>query len=157
MSPPSSASPPRLTLATFLPYRLNVLATIVSEGLARVYGERFGIGIPEWRVLATVGEFGDITATAVGQHARMGKVKVSRAVTNLAEAGLILRQASTRDRREALLALTPKGSTVYAELVPLAEAYARELTAGLTREEAATLDRVIGTLLAQAGTINRWV
>ncbi len=37
--------PPALLLETFLPYRLNVAAAQVSEGLARVYSERFGLDI----------------------------------------------------------------------------------------------------------------
>lgn len=141
----------RLTLATFLPYRLSVLSASVSDGLARTYADRFGIGIPEWRVLATVGEFGSVTAKAVGLHAHMGKVKVSRAAAALETRGLISRLPNEEDLREAFLVLTLAGEGVYGEIAPLALAYVAELTAGLSLDENAQLDRLIDKLLRRAG------
>lgn len=140
-----------LTLATFLPYRLNVLAAVVSEGLARSYSARFGIGIPEWRVLATVAEFGSITAKAIGLHAHMSKVKVSRAAASLAERGLLHRSANEADLREAFLALTPAGRDLFARIEPLALAYADDLTATLSPDDLAALDRLIEALTRRSG------
>ena len=135
-----------LTLATFLPYRLNVAAARASDGLARIYGERFGIGIPEWRVLATLGEFGSLTATAIGLHAHMGKVKVSRAAATLETRALLARTPNAEDRREAFLVLTAAGRAMYEEIVPLAQDYAAQLTAELSREDVETLNRLLGRL-----------
>src|SRR5215831_17506579 len=73
---------PVLKLEDFLPHRLNVLSNLVSQALTRVYGRR-GIGIPEWRVLVTLGENGVMTGKAVGAHTHMHKTKVSRAVAQL--------------------------------------------------------------------------
>ncbi|WP_128561648.1 MarR family winged helix-turn-helix transcriptional regulator [Methylobacterium crusticola] len=143
-------SPAGLALATFLPYRLSVVTAVVSDGLARLYGARFGIGIPEWRVLATVGEFGAITAKAVGRHAEMGKVKVSRAAAALEARGYIRRRPNAEDLREAFLTLTPEGERVYAEIVPLALDYAERLTADLGPAERAALDGLIAALLRRA-------
>ena len=148
--PPGSAGPEPLTLATFLPYRLNVLAAVVSDGLARRYAERFGIGIPEWRVLATVGEFRSMTAKAIGLHAHMGKVKVSRAAAALEARGLIRRRPNADDLREAFLVLTPEGDRLYAEIAPLALSYVADLKRGLSGDEEALLDRLIDTLLRRA-------
>lgn len=143
----------RLRLAEFLPYRLSVAASVVSEGLAQAYGERFGIGVPEWRVLATLGEFKTMTAKAIGLHAHMSKVKVSRAVTALEEKGFIERTANTQDMREAFLKLTRKGQATYAAIVPLALDYEAALRDRLTEEEAALLGRVMDKL---AGSPDRW-
>ena len=142
-----------LTLAAFLPYRLSVLAAAVSEGLARLYEARFGIGIPEWRVLATVGEFGSITATAVGAHARMSKVKVSRAAAALAARGLIARRGNPQDRRAAFLVLTAAGAAMYAEIAPLALDYARALADALAPGEAARLDGLVDALTRRADAL----
>ena len=139
-----------LTLATFLPYRLSVVSAVVSQGLARIYGERFGIGIPEWRVLATVGEFRSITAKAIGAHAQMGKVKVSRAAVALEARGLIGREPNADDRREAFLALTREGEAIYREIAPLALAYERDVLAGLSEADEAVLNGLLDRLLARA-------
>src|SRR5215475_11617176 len=82
--PDASASDPAplLKLEEFLPHRLNVLSSLVSQALTRVYG-RHGIGIPESRVLVTLGQNGVMTGKAVGSQTHMHKTKVSRAVAQL--------------------------------------------------------------------------
>ena len=148
-SPPSVSSH-ALTLATFLPYRLSVASTVVSEGLARIYEERFDIGIPEWRVLSTVGEFASITAKAIGLHAHMSKVKVSRAAASLEARGLIRRTPNPEDMREAFLVHTPAGRAMYDEIAPLALGYVARLTDGFSADDLAALDGLIERLLAGA-------
>ncbi len=152
---PRSSPDPVLTLATFLPYRLNVVAASVSEGLARIYSDRFGLGIPDWRVLATVAEFGSITAKAIGAHAHMGKVRVSRAAAALEARGLIRRDRNAADMREAFLVLTPQGEAVYAEIVPLALDYVARLTADLGHADIVAIDLAITTLTRAADRMDR--
>ena len=84
-----------------MPYRLNVLATIVSQGFARLYSERFGISIPEWRVIAMLGQHRALTSKGIGERTHMHKTMVSRAVTDLERHGLLsrLRIATTSGRR----------------------------------------------------------
>ena len=139
-----------LTLSTFLPYQLSVVAAAASHGLARIYSEQFGITIPEWRVVATVGEFRSISAKAIGLHAYMDKVKVSRAAASLEARGLIRRLPNPDDRREAFLALTPSGQAVYERIAPLALDYVDRLTSALSSEEETALDGLIRKLLRTA-------
>jgi DNA-binding MarR family transcriptional regulator len=134
--------PPLLKLETFLPYRLNVLAAVVSDGLARVYASRFGIDIPGWRVLATLGQFGEATGTLIGQHSHMHKSKVSRAVSDLAARGLVEGMRSKQDGRAMVISLTEEGRRMYRDIVPLALAYEETLLASLSADERAVLDRV---------------
>src|SRR4249920_2674610 len=75
-------------LEEFLPYRLSVAANRVSRLFARRYSEAFGLTIPEWRVLATIGRFGSLSPSAVGEWTAMDKVKVSRAAASLVARGL---------------------------------------------------------------------
>ena len=81
-----------LKLEKFLPYQLNVVATLVSLALSRVYARRYGIGVPEWRVLVTLGQFGVMTGKAIGDHTHMHKTKVSRAVALMEKRKLLLRR-----------------------------------------------------------------
>lgn len=153
--PVRPADPGKLVLSAFLPYRLNVVAAVVSEGLARIYSERFGIGVPEWRVLATVGEFQSITAKAIGLHAHMGKVKVSRAAASLEQRGLLRRMPNPDDMREAFLVLSAQGAKLHEEIVPLALEYESQLRAALTPAEMTALEEILAKLQARAEKLNR--
>lgn len=116
-----------LELETFLPYRLNRLADAVSRDFSRIYRDRHGMTRPEWRLLATLGQYGTMTATQIGQHSAMHKTKVSRAVSALEKRGWLKREAHAGDRRLEHLTLTKAGEKVYADIVPLALEFARQL------------------------------
>ena len=118
-----------LKLESFLPYRLNVVASLVSQALSRIYASRYGIGVPEWRVVVTLGQYGLMTGKAIGAHSHMHKTKVSRAVALLEKRKLVTRRANRADLREAFLALTPAGRAMYDDLAPIA----CEITYGLER------------------------
>jgi len=122
----------RLNLEEFVPFRLNRLAAAVSEHLAEIYRTRFGLEIPEWRVLVTVGARRDCTAQQIAASTRMHKTRVSRAVAGLRRRGLLARASSAHDGRELHLALTAAGRRVYAVLVPLALSRERALLGVLT-------------------------
>jgi DNA-binding MarR family transcriptional regulator len=108
----------RLILELFLPYRLNRLGAEVSEQLKGIYRRKYGLTIPEWRVLATLGQFGELTATVIGQHAAMHKTKVSRAVSALEKRRWLARVSHHNDRRVEVLALTSAGLRTYNSIVP---------------------------------------
>ena len=109
-----------LALEEFLPYRLVVLAEEVSRSFSQIYAAEFGIGVPEWRVVALIGQCHQVTAKVVGERSTMHKTKVSRAVANLEKCGLVTRAPNPDDMRENFLTLTPKGQKMYADLVPKA-------------------------------------
>ena len=68
---PSAGEDAPLKLEKFLPYQLNVVASLTSQALSRVYSRRYGIGVPEWRVLVTLGQYGVMTGKAIGAHTHM--------------------------------------------------------------------------------------
>jgi DNA-binding MarR family transcriptional regulator len=144
------ADEPLISLERFLPYRLNVLAASVSNALAQIYADRFGLTIPGWRVIATLGQFGVRTGRDVAAHAVMHKSTVSRAVSVLVERGLVRREPSPQDGREDLLALSEEGRAVYEALAPEALAFERELLAPLSDAERETLFALIARLDRQA-------
>lgn len=137
-----------LILENFLPYRLSVMTNRVSGALSRHYAKRFGIGIPEWRVIANLGRHPDITANEVVERSAMDKVTVSRAVAALEQKGLVERRRDSGDKRKSRLRLTAKGGAVYAEIVPLALGFERDLLNLLSEAERAALNRVIEKLTA---------
>ena len=140
-----------IKLEEFLPYRLSVLANQVSQGIARTYSERFGLSIPEWRVIAILGRFDHIPASAVAERSAMDKVAVSRAVRQLLDLGLIRRRDGREDRRAKPLTLTAAGRRVYEAIAPAALDFEARLLAALTPTERRSLDRIL-TKLVQAST-----
>ena len=135
-----------LKLEAFLPYRLNVLASLVSQALSRIYVERYGLGVPEWRVLVTLGQFGVMTGKAIGAHSHMHKTKVSRAVAELEKRKLVARRANRADLRESFLSLTPAGRAIYEELAPGALDFARRLAEVVDPQDRAAFERAVQRL-----------
>jgi DNA-binding MarR family transcriptional regulator len=130
-----TSTTPALLLANFTPFRLNRVATGVSEHMAEVYKRRFGLEVSEWRVIATVGSAWTCTAQHIADSTRMHKTRVSRAIAHLVKRGLIERTSNADDRREMELRLTKAGREMHAELVPLALERERALLSCLSEEE----------------------
>jgi DNA-binding MarR family transcriptional regulator len=142
----SAAQTPLLRLEQFLPYRLNVVGLLGSRALGRIIGAHFGIDIPQWRVIAQLGEFGKLTSRDIGELAEMHKTKVSRAVGELEKRGLVSRAENRQDRRESFVALTAAGVRIYGQIVPLALALQARWTEGIAPEELKVFERVLSTL-----------
>lgn len=143
-----------LILEDFLPYRLAILSHTVSSLIARVYDKRFGLTIPEWRVIAIVGRFPGLSAVEVAERTMLDKVAVSRAVTKLIKAGRLDREFADADRRRSILNLSEDGRKVHDEIAPLAMAMEDDLLHGLDDEQIATLNTVIERLLVRARLIS---
>jgi DNA-binding MarR family transcriptional regulator len=142
-----------LKLEQFLPYQLNVVASLVSQALSRVYARRYGIGVPEWRVLVTLGQYETMTAKAIGAHTYMHKTKVSRAVALMEKRRLLVRRANRADKREAFLSLTPAGRTMYEEVAPHALDFAKRLTEILTPNDRDAFNRAVAQLTARSAEL----
>lgn len=124
-----------LLLENFVPFRLNRLADAVSVNLSEVYRDRFGLDIPEWRILVTVGQRRECTAQFVALSTRMHKTRVSRAVTSLEARKLLTRTVNEVDGREMSLQLTREGRRMYEALVPLALRHEAGLLSCLAQPE----------------------
>ncbi len=134
-----------LRLAEFLPYRLSVVSNAISDRVARVYKARFGLKIPEWRVVAVVAERGAITQAGLCEATAMDKMTVSRAVAGLS-ARALLQVSGGADRRTRMLALTAEGQRLYDEIAPLALAIEAEVLSGFSDAERDSLMRFLARL-----------
>lgn len=136
----------RLDLDRFMPYRLSVLTNRVSSAIARHYSERFNLSIPEWRVIAVLGQTPGLSAREVAQRTAMDKVQVSRAVASLLAARRLTKEAHASDGRIAHLSLSAKGRAIYEEVVPLALGLEQRFLSVLTRKEREALDQLVSKL-----------
>ncbi len=143
-----------LILEDFMPYRLAILSHTVSSLIARVYDKRFGLTIPEWRVIAIVGRFPGLSAVEVAERTMLDKVAISRAVTKLIKANRIDREFADADRRRSILTLSEEGRKVHDEIAPLALNMEKDLLHGLGDEQIDTLNIAIERLLARARLIS---
>jgi len=136
-----------LELSAFLPYRLSVLSNRASQGIAALYEDRFGISLPQWRIMAVLGNLPDISARELAKQTAMDKVAVSRSVKKLLTAGLLERHFAAEDKRRSVLALSEKGQDIYQQVVPLAIAWEREFLETLNPDELQQLDLLISKLM----------
>ena len=155
MPNPLQAPSQALELEKFLPYRLSVLAQVVSEALHDLYAGPFGLAVTEWRVMAALGRFAPLTASEVGQRIVMDKVAVSRAVARLLNRGLVERAPDRIDRRRAPLKLSARGRAVHARIVPLALHYEARLYEALNAEERRQFDAMNERLFTHAQALRQ--
>jgi DNA-binding MarR family transcriptional regulator len=148
-------------LAGFLPYQLSVASNAVSGLIAERYRNRFALTIPEWRVMAVLGDgaaarsdrYG-MTQRALTEATLMDKVAVNRAVKVLESRGLVARLPNPTDGRSQLLELTAEGQAIHAEVMPLALATERELLGELDPGEQAMLRELLQRIRARAGDLS---
>jgi DNA-binding MarR family transcriptional regulator len=137
----------RLDLFRFMPFRLNRLAAEVSNALSAEYQERYGLDIPEWRVLATLGFRNDAcSAQYISDCTRTHKSTISRAVTALMRQEIVERVANKDDRREYRLRLTRKGRALYEELIPRLLRKEQEIISCLTAQERKDFANLLGKI-----------
>lgn len=116
-----------LRLDSYLPYRLSVASNAVSRLIARAYEDRFGLTIPQWRLIAVLAEYGPLTQQAIGARTVMDKVTVSRATQGLVKRKLVQRAPHDADGRSHHVGLSKAGERLYSEISPVALEYEARL------------------------------
>jgi DNA-binding MarR family transcriptional regulator len=137
----------KFDLFQFVPFRLNRLAAEVSAALSDEYQVRYGLDIPEWRVIATLGFRDDAcSAQFISQCTRTHKSTISRAVTALLDRELIERVENEDDRRAFELRLSAKGTALYEELIPRLLHKERDILSCLTAQERKDFAAALGKI-----------
>lgn len=124
-----------LSLSSFLPYRLSVASNAASNLIARAYRKRFGLSVPEWRLVAILAERARATPQDLTKATRMDKIAVSRAAARLEGAGLVARTDNPGDRRSHFLSLTDEGRDLYRQIAPAALEFEALLLEGFSPNE----------------------
>ena len=140
-------------LAHFLPFLLAVTAESVCDVFADECRARFDLKLPEWRVMAVLGDAGAHTQRDLVRATQMDKVAVNRAGKVLAERGLVRRSPHDRDGRSHHIELSVAGVAMHAELMPAALAIERRVFSDLTDAE----QRQLTQLLARVRTRAEWL
>jgi DNA-binding MarR family transcriptional regulator len=134
-------------LADFMPYRLAVTSNEVSGHIAGAYRKRFGLKIPEWRVMNVLGDAGAVTQRDLVELTVMDKVAVNRACKVLEERGLITRTPNASDGRSHHLDLTVAGREMFNLIWPHSTAISSQIFSCLSDAECEKLKKILGKLL----------
>lgn len=118
---------PKFDLERYLPYRLTVIAGRLSTDLAKQYKSKFGISVPEWRVLLNVGYAKGLSVRDIEKRVSLEKSKVSRAASKLEAKGYLTKHTGDNDKRLVKLTLTEDGINLLNELVPIAQDFQAQL------------------------------
>jgi DNA-binding MarR family transcriptional regulator len=135
-----------LRLDAFIPYLLSVTSNVVSDAIASTYQALFGLSIPEWRLIAVLGEDEGFTQQQIGRRTRMDKVTVSRATIALVERGLVERKPHASDRRSQSLHLTEAGHDLYDQVAPKALELERRIFESFDPKEVAAFSDMLARI-----------
>jgi DNA-binding MarR family transcriptional regulator len=139
-----------LRLDRFLPYRLSVASNAVSSRISEAYRKRFGLKIPEWRLIAILAEQEAMTPLEIGTAGELDKITVSRAAAALIDRGLVSQSKNPGDGRSHFLSLTSDGRALYSEIAPAALAMEAELLSSFSASERETLESLLRRIEAAA-------
>ena len=145
---------PTTPLSKFLPYQLSITSNAVSGRIAQEYRQHFGLSVPEWRVMAVLGDGGALTQRDLTSRTLMDKVAVNRACKVLEERGLAMRTPNAQDGRSHHLTLTDTGRAMYAQIMPLALEMERRVFASFSPAEVDLFRSLLDRVREQVGELD---
>lgn len=143
---------PRL-LRALVSHRVLVLSNTLALAASRHYAGRFGVRLPEWRVIDALHAGRGISANRISQWLRTDKAWVKRSVDRLVAAGHVRRRPDPTDGRRFLLNLTAKGERAYAAIAAAARRRNENLLAALSSAERRALENLLGKLQTRAAAM----
>ncbi len=133
---------------------MAITSNAVSGYISQEYGERFNLKIPEWRVVAILGDTGPLTQRDLVRASLMDKVAVNRACKVLDERGILQRSPNAADGRSHHLELTAEGTAIYEQIWPQALAAYERIFAVLNPRETERLGELLDKLLQSVRSID---
>lgn len=109
-----------LDLQNYFPYFLGAIANRWTSSSSRIYLRRFGFGIAEWRVLASLDVLDSASSLEIANLVGMDPAAVSRAVGKLEQRNLIVPIVGRFTGRTKPYKMTPAGIQACADVRTLA-------------------------------------
>jgi DNA-binding MarR family transcriptional regulator len=131
-------------------YRLAALSRLWTISTEKMYEERFGLTLSQWRILAIVGAEQPIYASAIADRGLLEKPHISRLVGSLTGRGLLMSVLDKDDARRSWLVLTRGGRDIFEAVAQLSLEQDRRFMAALNARERQSLDGLLDKLLGQA-------
>lgn len=94
-----------------------------------------GIGVPQWRVLATLQECPGCTMNALADLTTVDRTTLTRTLDRMVHDRLVARRSDAQDRRSVRLYLTPAGEAAFRQVLPRVIAQNERAVSGFSAEE----------------------
>ena len=150
-----------LHIGHFATFQIMRLANAAKANVTRRYLSKFGLSIPEWRLLAMTIRFEPVRFSVLVANSSIDKGQASRTLQELARRGLVMVQTIGGKIRKAgksrdsgapvVLTVTPKGRRLYSTVIPVARRNQARLLHILSRNERRALYVILNKLFAAIG------
>lgn len=136
-------------IADYLPY----LLARASHGISAEFHARAkaaGLGVAEWRVLATLSNGRPITIGQLARDVLFQQPTLTKIIDRMETDGLVARVTANDDRRQRLVEISAKGRRLVRPLLAAARHHETVVLARIGPKAAIQLKRVLHQLLATA-------
>jgi len=143
-----------LELDNYVPALVTFLANKLSSGASRLYRERFGIGIVEWRLMALLKVERCIPPNRMCQVIGLDKAAVSRSLKTMQQQQLVTIMEDPADARKSLVELTDSGLALHDQVFEIAIKREQLLLQELPAEDREALIRILNHLNQRVAVVN---
>ena len=140
-----------IDLREYLTFRLLRIAAKLTQGFIKSYTSQFEIGLPEWRTLGMLGQFGPLSSIRIAEYAEMDRGSISRAVAWLEQRDLVRRMDDPTHQRRKMVAITAAGKQLHDRIAAHAQARQRRAMELFTPAEREVINLALGRLDQWAG------
>lgn len=123
-----------ISLEGFLPALVNRLAAQLVAAFTREI-EKYGISVPEWRVLVALDERSPLRLTELADKTSIELSTLSRLIRRLDQRGLCRVDPYGRDQRAGTIELHSSGKQLLSKLLPIGKEYEAALVAGMSSKD----------------------
>jgi len=125
-----------LTVDNFLTTFMSQVVNALKRTITMPYVERFGLTVPEWRVLSLLAHSKSLSFAELVLRSTSDKALVSRTVRMLEKRDFVVIHAEGNTPRKRLIcSITPQGMALHDNVIPLARRSQAEAIRVMTPEE----------------------
>jgi len=134
-----------LKLDYFIPYCFNKVTNKTNLTMAD-YLASLNFTVPQWRVLAILKGFGELSIGEITEHAVVRQSTLSRVVDQLERQGLVKRKPLAKNKRIVLVKLTKQGDKMFDKIYPAALSLHNLMVDALTKKDQEALYSIFDKL-----------
>jgi homoprotocatechuate degradation regulator HpaR len=109
-----------------------------------------GLTEQQWRILRVLGDRKELEQWEIADICQILSPSLAGVLARMENLGLICRSRMPEDQRRVIVRLSPEGSRLYADIVPLVQAQYEKLEQALGQELIDELYQAVDKLLAQS-------